>query len=284
MSVAVASVEKINALKTGIETTTGESYNDLTEAVQDLKNGYGQSDGGEVGKTYIDTSKITNFSYFAFQDRLNEYLNQIDTSNGTKFLSMFSECSQLTTIPLLDTSKGTSFKSMFNGDTAITTIPPLDTSNGEDFSYMFNNCKNLTTISSLDISKATNLEYLLCGCQSLTILPPLDISKATKLTNMFRDCKSLTSISITTAKVNLNSTDFLNCTALTDLTIGEGWAVNIYLTYSTALTQESLHGMIENLADLTGATAKTFSVGATNLAKIDEEHIAMLQAKNWTYS
>jgi hypothetical protein len=42
--------------------------------------------------------------------------------------------------------------------------------------------------------------------------------------------------------------------------------------------------MIENLADLTGQTAKTFQVGETNLAKIDEEHLAMLTAKNWSYS
>jgi hypothetical protein len=42
--------------------------------------------------------------------------------------------------------------------------------------------------------------------------------------------------------------------------------------------------MVENLADLTGHTAKTFQIGATNLAKIDEAHINMLQAKNWNYS
>jgi hypothetical protein len=71
---------------------------------------------------------------------------------------------------------------------------------------------------------------------------------------------------------------------LTNLTIGEGWAYSIYLYNSNNLSVESLHGMIENLADLTGKTAKKFQVGETNLAKIDEEHIAMLQAKNWTYS
>ena len=42
--------------------------------------------------------------------------------------------------------------------------------------------------------------------------------------------------------------------------------------------------MIENLADLTGGDAKNFKVGATNLAKIDADHIAMLQVKNWNYS
>ena len=32
------SVERINKLKAGIEATTGENYNDLTEAVQAMKN------------------------------------------------------------------------------------------------------------------------------------------------------------------------------------------------------------------------------------------------------
>lgn len=46
MSVALISVERINALKNGIEATTGESYADLTAGVQALKNGYGQGGGG----------------------------------------------------------------------------------------------------------------------------------------------------------------------------------------------------------------------------------------------
>ena len=37
-------IEKISNLKSGIEIVTGESYNDLTEAVQGLKDGYGASD------------------------------------------------------------------------------------------------------------------------------------------------------------------------------------------------------------------------------------------------
>lgn len=55
MSVAITSVEKINALKTGIEATTGESYNDLTEAVQALKNGYRQGGSSdEVLKAIVE--------------------------------------------------------------------------------------------------------------------------------------------------------------------------------------------------------------------------------------
>ena len=191
---------------------------------------------GEIGKPYIDTSKITSFESFCLKGRLDNALTLLDTSNGTNFKDMFNGCSKLVTIPQIDTSSGTTFNSMFNNCLKLVTIPQLDTSNGTNF------------------------------------------------TNMFGSCAALESVALTTAKSDLATTTFNYCTALTNLTIGKGWAVNIYLTYSNNLSVESLHGMIENLADLTGATAKTFKVGATNLAKIDEEHIAMLEAKNWNYS
>lgn len=40
MSISLESVEKINALKQGIEAVTGETYNDLTTGIQALKNNY----------------------------------------------------------------------------------------------------------------------------------------------------------------------------------------------------------------------------------------------------
>ena len=192
---------------------------------------------GDIGKPYIDTSKITSFSYFCNNNNaINDFLPQLDTSNGMSFGNMFYDCSNLTTIPQLDTSNGTSFNAMFQGCSNLTTIPQLDTSNGTSFGNMFYRCSKLETVS------------------------------------------------LTTAKSNLATSTFQNCTALKNLTIGEGWAVNIYLHYSNNLTVESLHGVIENLADLTGQTAKTFQIGATNLAKVDEAHINMLKAKNWNYS
>lgn len=237
MSIELESAKRINNLKQGIEATTGETYNDLTEGVQALKDGYKQ--GGEPiepGKPYIDTSKITNFYYFAYRNRFNDVIDKIDTSNGTVLNFMFSECNELTAIPQLDTSNGTNFANMFKNCKTLTTIPQLDTSNGTYFS------------------------------------------------NMFYGCTSLETVSLTTAKSDLATSTFQNCTALKNITIGEGWEVNIYLHYSNELTVESLHGMIENFADLTGLTAKTFQIGATNIAKIDEEHINMLKAKNWNYS
>jgi hypothetical protein len=226
-------------------------------------NGPGGGGGGgettEPGKPYIDTSKIMDFERFGLKNRLNNYLGNLDTSNGTSFNNMFSRSDMLVR------------------------IPPLDTSKGADFGSMFMFCGRLEEIPQLDTSKGTNFNGMFYSCVSLKTVPLLDISNATSLNTVFFDCKSLETVSLTKAKSNLMTDTFENCTALKNITIGEGWAVNIYLNYSP-LTVESLHGMIENLADLTGQTAKVFKIGANNLAKIDEAHIAMLNAKNWEYS
>lgn len=240
--------------------------------------------GGEVGKPYIDTSKVTDFSHLCVFDRFVDELENIDTSNAENFTSMFNNCN-FTTIPLIDTSNAEKFTSMFDQCKQLTAVPSIDTSKGVYFEYMFNNCISLTVAPILDTGKGSFFERMFQNCSNLKTIPLLDISNGTNNKRMFTGCRALENINITTrTQRNLETDTFYDCTALTNLTIGEGWAVSIYLTYSNNLTVESLHGMIENLADLTGATAKTFQVGATNLAKIDEEHIAMLQAKKWNYS
>lgn len=239
--------------------------------------------GGEVGKPYIDTSKMTNFSNFIKNNQgLIEDIDKLDTSNGTNFSNMFYQTS-IKRISL-DTKKGTNFEAMFRNCWSLEEISQLGLSNGTSFKDMFSGCSKLATLPQLDTKNGTNFSSMFSGCKSLTTPLSLDISKGTSFSNVFASCNALETILLTKPKGDFTSTTFYNCTALTNLTIGEGWAYSIYLTYSNNLSVESLHGMIENLADLTGATAKTFQVGATNLAKIDEEHIAMLQAKNWNYS
>lgn len=264
----------------------------------------------DVGKPYIDSSEITNFRYFASYDKLNHLVDKIDTSNGTTFSSMFAHSELLEVIPQINTSKGTDFSEMFRFCKSLETVPLLDLGNATKSENMFNgceklksvprfntskvinmqamfkDCKSLTTVPQLDISKVESFSSMFSGCESLETLPPFEIKRvfySSSLTHMFGDCTNLKTVAIT-SDCSLATSTFYKCTALENITIGEGWSVNIYLHYSNNLTVESLHGMIENLADLTGQTAKTFQIGATNLAKIDAEHLAMLQNKNWNYS
>ena len=70
--IELKSVEKINSLKRGIEDVTGETYADLTEAVQCLKDGYGNGDITNDKKwiegiiTEVDNDMVTHMRHYAF--------------------------------------------------------------------------------------------------------------------------------------------------------------------------------------------------------------------------
>ena len=73
---------------------------------------------------------------------------------------------------------------------------------------------------------------------------------------------------------------FQDCTALETFKCKEGTTGDIYLQDSPNLTVESLEGIIDNYADMTGQTAPILSIGETNIAKLSEEYIAKAQQKN----
>ena len=104
----------------------------------------------------------------------------------------------------------------------------------------------------------------------------------TSATAPFAGCASLEKIELLTGCTTI-SVMFQYATNLRNVTVQEGFSSSLYLQYSTQYTSEVLHNIIENLADMTGTTAPTFQVGTDNLAKIDEEHISMLETKNWNY-
>lgn len=55
-----------------------------------------------------------------------------------------------------------------------------------------------------------------------------------------------------------------------------------YRIYSNLYDRATLRALINGLADLTGGTAQTLTMSATNLAKLTAEDIAIATAKNWT--
>jgi hypothetical protein len=68
-----------------------------------------------------------------------------------------------------------------------------------------------------------------------------------------------------------------------EIYVKEGTTSSLYLYHCPNLTQECLHKIIENYADMNGATAPTFHIGGANLLKVDTEHIIMLEEKNIFY-
>ena len=69
---------------------------------------------------------------------------------------------------------------------------------------------------------------------------------------------------------------------LKNLIVPLDWNFSVSLSSSSYLTHDSIIGLLNNLKDLTGDTAKTITLGSTNLAKLTDEEKAIATNKNWT--
>lgn len=156
--------------------------------------------------------------------------------------------------------------------------------------YMFNNCTNLKSAISTQAMETTGNEVFR-GCSALERAKIAD-GTTTIGSRIFYDCRTLKTVylpsSITTAtNSSLTSTSssyytFYNCTALEDVQLGQDWNMSLRLNVSNNLTVDSMVAMFNSLKDLTGDTAKTLTLGSTNLAKLTNEQKAIATNKNWT--
>ena len=149
----------------------------------------------------------------------------------------------------------------------------------------FSGCTGITDIT---IPKVGNRMFL--GCKSLSHCKILD-SETCIYAGLFSGCTSLISVELpativsvtSNALTNTGSSYFLyNCTNLETVTVGEGWDMSMRLDVTANLTVDSMVGIFNNLKDLTGETAKTLTLGSTNLAKLTDEQKAIATNKNWT--
>ena len=147
----------------------------------------------------------------------------------------------------------------------------------------FQGCSALTEINAPALTTIGDSGFQGCSVlteintPSLTTIGKDAIFNTSKLTNM------IVGVLTSTDPFSFRQTSRFYNGSLTVLEVGNGTSADLYLQYSTNYTQATLHAIIENLADLTGKTAKTFFVGDTNLAKIDDEHKTILNNKNWIY-
>lgn len=121
------------------------------------------------------------------------------------------------------------------------------------------NCKNLTECR------------LLSGCNRIQ-------------SGGFSYCTSLTTIYLAKS-LNLlaGSNQFLGSNNLEFVTFEDGFNLNkLNLSYSTKYSVVTIVNMLTALADRTGLTAYTLTLGSTNLKKLTEEQIAIATSKNWT--
>jgi len=174
----------------------------------------------------------------------------------------------------------------FNNKSGLLTVEYLNVDNVTNMSNMFYGCNNLTSldVSNFNTSKVTNMYQMFYGCNDLTSLDVsnFDTSKVTDMYAMFASCKNLTSLDVSnfdTSKVTNMRSMFYDCNSLIELDSMQNIPVALDLS-STTLDTTSLLDVIDNLSTVT--TTQTLTLGATLLAKLTEEQIAVAVNKGWS--
>lgn len=159
--------------------------------------------------------------------------------------------------------------------------------------------KNVTNLIASDLSDYATGELMYVDLPKLSALDDKLFFDASKLEEVntpsattigayvFQSCRKLsklkvgklTSTEITSFRITPKGTQ----SHIEFLEIGKGTSASLYLQDSLKYSQETLHNLIDNLADMTGQEAPVFSVGTTNLAKISDEYLQKLKDKNWNY-
>ena len=148
------------------------------------------------GTILLDTSKVLNLSYIFTDCKNLTEIPLINTSNATDMTSMFSGCENLTTVPLIDTSSAIKMTYMFYGCENLTEIPLINTEKVTDTHGMFNYCKNLISVPQLNLSNTVSVFDMFAGCVNLTTVPVFNLSKINTPLRMFDNCPNLSDESL----------------------------------------------------------------------------------------
>lgn len=159
--------------------------------------------------------------------------------------------------------------------------------------------KNVTDLIASDLSDYATYELMYVDLPKLSALDDKLFFNASKLEEVntpsattmgvyvFHNCRKLSKLKV--GKLTSTDSTSFRITAkgtqshIEFLEIGKGTSASLYLQDSLKYSQETLHNLIDNLADMTGQEAPVFSVGPTNLAKISDEYLQKLKDKNWNY-
>lgn len=201
-------------------------------------------------------------------------LNQPVTNAGS---AIFHSCTGLKELTVPFTAGN-----MFQNCTGLETVTITGAlSTGNLGGQVFTGCTSLKTLKITGTAAKTLDTYFCQNCSALTTVE-LPESITTVNTYAFQNCTSLEAITLPASITSFAVNVFTGCTKLTDIKLGTGWSCAANFSTATALTADSMEAMFESLADLTGSTKKTLTLGSSNLAKLTSEQKAIATGKNWT--
>lgn len=253
MSVNLKCVDIIRNLVASISAVTGESHSNLTEAVQTMKNAYGQGGDNKFkeynagtltevnAEDFGDATQIRSYQFVGLTSLVNVEIPNAITNIGS---GAFNGCTGIQRLRMpISATLGTN---AFNNVTGIKTMifnvgtsvcPNYTSSNYKTTPWYISRAnvseiiiqEGVTTIGTYafaDLTALTNVYipstvteigyYAFRGCSELTkvALP----SGITKLNNsLFQNCSKLTSVSIPKSVTEIGDMVFYSCSALTDI-------------------------------------------------------------------
>ena len=144
-------IKKLTVTENGVYDSELEAYKPVVVRVPQT------AASGSV-KALLDATKSAYYLFYDYNGASVEGLIGFnDTANVINMRSMFSGCSNLTTIPALNTSKVTNMSNMFDYCYTLTSIPALDAAKVTNFNSVFGSCDNLRTIGIYGFTRTINI-------------------------------------------------------------------------------------------------------------------------------
>ena len=267
-----------------------------------------------------DVSFRTAIDIVNKSDAQNVDLTMISPKNETSLDNLFIAKRKIINLDVSnwDTSNVTSMRLTFESMINLKSLKcaDWDVSNVTDFYAIFDDCNNLKTldVSKWNTSSATNMANMFSGNRLETLdVSNFNTSKVTSMRSMFSVCK-LTHLDISNfdtsnvlnfdsvfsywdtvcEELNISGLNLTRCTSIKKTFTGTKFNVircdglrlpnidmsNIGLKYSTALTVDSIVGLLNALPQ--SDKGYSFQIGDVNIAKLTDEQKAIATDKGWT--
>ncbi|MBR1731846.1 MAG: leucine-rich repeat domain-containing protein [Ruminococcus sp.] len=169
------------------------------------------------------------------------------------------------------------FRSFFNGSITHLDIPKGTTAVRNYAFYYYSGLASVCFPNSL--KSIGNFSFERCNSLAEVILPE---GFTTFGHGSFYNCPGITDLTIPSTVQSFGQNVFFGCSSMVNVTIADGFnASGLDLSPSTRYTAETIVSWLNALADRTGQTAYTLTIGSTNLAKLTAEEIAIATNKNW---
>lgn len=256
-----------------------------------------KSDAKNVDLTMISPKNETSLQELFYNNTNLIHINASnwDTSNITSLRSTFGGMKNLKSVDLSDwnVSNVTTFYALFDTCSNLKTIDvsKWNTSSAANMGWMFNNNSlNTLDVSNFNTSNVTHMYAIFSGCHSIT---RLDVSNF-DTSNVLDFARAFSYWDNVCEELNISGLNLTRVTSIDYAFLSTNFKVirsdglrfpnidmsKIGLTFSTALTAESIVGLLNALPQ--SDKGYLFQIGSNNIAKLSDEQKAIATDKGWT--